>query len=73
MYSEDLKELLHFNKNIASVWLDADGAWHTYEVEGCEEVARLAIIGAERIEEEPMTEEVADDLLGEVETPKKKK
>ena len=44
MYSDDLKGLLELNKNITSVWIDANGDWHTHEVANCEEVSREDIL-----------------------------
>lgn len=44
MYSDELIDLLNLNTNILSVWIDLDGSWHTYEVEGCEEVKREDVI-----------------------------
>lgn len=44
MYDTELKELIEFNENIAAVWVDIDGSWHTWPKDGCTEVSRDEIL-----------------------------
>lgn len=44
MYKDELKELLELNTNIFSVWIDADGNWHTSNVQGAKEVSRDEVL-----------------------------
>ena len=44
MYNDELKGLLELNPNIQQIWIDADGNWHTHEIEEVQPTSREDIL-----------------------------